>query len=31
MDEDVLLEIGFEATIIHWRGPSPYFYAPIPE
>ena len=20
----------FEAEIIHWRGPAPYFYAPVP-
>jgi hypothetical protein len=20
----------FDAEIIHWRGPSPYFYAPVP-
>jgi hypothetical protein len=20
----------FDATVIHWRGPAPYFYAPIP-
>ena len=20
----------FDAIVIHWRGPSPYFYAPIP-
>lgn len=20
----------FEATVIHWRGPSPFFFAPIP-
>jgi hypothetical protein len=25
-----MLTIEFEATIIHWRGPSPFFYAPIP-
>ena len=22
---------GFEAKIIHWRGPSPYFFAPMPQ
>ena len=22
---------SFEAVVIEWRGPSPYFYAPIPE
>lgn len=21
---------SFEATVIHWRGPSPFFYAPLP-
>ena len=21
---------GFEADVIHWRGPSPYFFAPLP-
>ena len=24
-------DFSFEATVIHWRGPSPYFYAPLPE
>ena len=27
---EVLLELSFESTIIYWRGPSPFFYAPIP-
>lgn len=22
--------LRFETTIIHWRGPAPYFYAPLP-
>jgi hypothetical protein len=22
--------ISFEASVIYWRGPSPFFYAPIP-
>lgn len=22
--------ISFEAEVIHWRGPSPYFFAPVP-
>lgn len=26
-----LAVIGFEAEVIHWRGPSPFFFAPIPE
>jgi hypothetical protein len=25
-----LLELSFESTIIYWRGPAPFFYAPIP-
>ncbi len=25
------LDFRFEATVIHWRGPSPFFFAPIPE
>ena len=25
-----MLSFAFEATLIHWRGPSPYFFAPIP-
>jgi len=24
------IEFDFEATIIYWRGPSPFFYAPMP-
>ncbi len=23
-------QFSFEAEIIHWRGPSPYFFAPLP-
>jgi hypothetical protein len=30
MDNDVLTQIRFEAKVIYWRGPSPFFYAPIP-
>ncbi|WP_246675218.1 DUF1905 domain-containing protein [Mesorhizobium sp. B2-3-4] len=26
-----MIEFQFEAEVIHWRGPSPYFFAPIPE
>jgi len=29
-DDDALLEIRFEADVIYWRGPSPFFYVPIP-
>ena len=25
-----MAQFEFEATVIHWRGPSPYFYAPVP-
>ena len=25
-----LLQISFEASVIYWRGPAPFFYAPIP-
>lgn len=25
-----MLEFSFTATIIEWRGPAPFFYAPIP-
>ena len=25
------LRLAFEATVIYWRGPSPFFYAPLPE
>jgi len=30
-DEDALPRFSFEAKIIHWRGPAPYFYAPLPK
>jgi hypothetical protein len=26
-----LSQFEFDATVIYWRGPSPYFYAPIPQ
>ena len=25
-----MVRFQFEATVIEWRGPSPYFYAPVP-
>ena len=25
-----MADFAFDATVIYWRGPSPYFYAPIP-
>ncbi|HXQ12623.1 MAG TPA: DUF1905 domain-containing protein [Caulobacteraceae bacterium] len=27
---EALLQISFEASVIYWRGPAPFFYAPIP-
>ena len=30
-DDDSQIELSFEAEVIHWRGPSPFFYAPIPQ
>jgi hypothetical protein len=26
----VNVQFAFDATIIHWRGPAPFFYAPVP-
>ncbi|RYE09621.1 MAG: DUF1905 domain-containing protein [Hyphomicrobiales bacterium] len=26
-----MLRFAFRSTIIHWRGPAPFFYAPVPE
>ncbi len=25
-----MAQFSFEAEVIHWRGPSPFFFAPIP-
>lgn len=25
------MEFAFDAEVIHWRGPAPYFYAPVPQ
>ncbi|PLP60978.1 DUF1905 domain-containing protein [Mesorhizobium loti] len=25
-----MAEFQFEAEVIHWRGPSPFFFAPVP-
>lgn len=25
------MQFRFEATVLHWRGPSPYFFAPVPQ
>jgi hypothetical protein len=30
-DGEPLAEIAFEAEIIHWRGPAPYLFVPVPE
>ena len=29
-DDEALARFSFETTVIHWRGPSPFFYAPVP-
>ena len=29
-DDEPLARFSFETRIIEWRGPSPFFYAPIP-
>ena len=29
-DADPLAELSFEAEVVDWRGPSPYFFAPLP-
>ncbi len=26
-----MLKLSFETSIIEWRGPAPFFYAPIPD
>lgn len=31
VDEEALPRFSFEAEIIYWRGPAPFFYAPIPQ
>jgi hypothetical protein len=31
VDEMSLPRFSFEAEIIYWRGPSPFFYAPLPK
>jgi len=30
-DSEPLAQFHFETRIIEWRGPSPFFYAPIPD
>jgi Domain of unknown function (DUF1905) len=29
-DDDASAEFRFEAEVIHWRGPAPFFFAPAP-
>jgi hypothetical protein len=29
-DEGPLAEFRFQSTVIYWRGPAPFFYAPLP-
>jgi hypothetical protein len=28
--DDAVTRFSFEATVIYWRGPAPFFYAPVP-
>lgn len=30
-DDDAFAKIAFQAEVIHWRGPSPFFFAPVPK
>jgi len=30
-ENEPLAQFSFETRVIYWRGPSPFFYAPIPE
>jgi hypothetical protein len=30
MDGEPLAHIAFEAEIVHWRGPAPYLFVPVP-
>lgn len=30
MSDASFAHLRFETSVIHWRGPSPYFFAPIP-
>jgi hypothetical protein len=31
MSDEPLAHIEFDATIIHWRGPAPFLFVPVPE
>lgn len=28
---EILADIGFDSEVIEWRGPSPFYFAPVPE
>ena len=30
MSDGPLLAIAFDTEVIHWRGPAPFFFAPVP-
>jgi hypothetical protein len=30
-DGEALVRLNFQANVIYWRGPSPFFFAPIPK
>ncbi|MBV8239143.1 MAG: DUF1905 domain-containing protein [Sphingomonas sp.] len=30
MSDGPLLAIAFDSEVIHWRGPAPFFFAPVP-
>lgn len=30
MDAESTIELSFETRVFYWRGPSPFFFAPIP-
>lgn len=31
VDAEPLLDIAFTATVIHWRGPAPFFFVAVPQ
>lgn len=31
MEDDVLARFAFAAVIVDWRGPAPFFFAPVPD
>ena len=30
-EEDILASVEFHANVIHWRGPAPFLFAPVPD